>query len=72
MSGNVWEWVGSIYRPYPYDPNDGREDNNTNRIRSVRGGSWEDLDAGMRSALRLRSIPTDSLDDIGFRCARTQ
>jgi formylglycine-generating enzyme required for sulfatase activity len=73
MAGNVYEWVGSLYQPYPYNAEDGREDLDSKRGRVYRGGSWNDSDDVVRSANRADFGPTGySLDIIGFRCARSE
>jgi formylglycine-generating enzyme required for sulfatase activity len=72
MSGNVWEWVSSIYKPYPYDAADGREvdgSSDGNSARVLRGGSW--LQDFAWAAFRLRYFPNSRVDYLGFRCARS-
>ena len=54
MAGNVWEWVEDWY--------DGHED-----TRSLRGGSWSNLQDYMRCSYRSRFSPVYRLGDVGFR-----
>lgn len=71
MAGNVWEWVSSLYKSYPYSAIDGRENLNTNGARVLRGGSWLDSAYNVRSGVRPFGIPPiDNTLTIGFRCAR--
>jgi formylglycine-generating enzyme len=67
MAGNVWEWTGSLYRPYPYQSEDGRNLPDVKGARVVRGGSWHDSLRLARCAFRLRSGPDYFSDIIGFR-----
>jgi formylglycine-generating enzyme required for sulfatase activity len=54
MAGNVWEWTRSLYRDYPYDPADGRENSKAGVGRVVRGGSFRFDRRGVRCAVRGR------------------
>ncbi|MCI0554980.1 MAG: formylglycine-generating enzyme family protein, partial [Anaerolineae bacterium] len=69
MAGNVWEWVSSLYQPYPYDGTDGREDLTSSDSRALRGGSWGSYVDNVRSAVRYRFVPTVTDVNVGFRCA---
>ena len=74
MAGNVWEWVSSLYKPYPYDATDGRENldsSDTRVLRVTRGGSWNLNVDNVRSARRGRYEPTGAYYDFGFRCSRS-
>ncbi len=53
LSGNVSEWTSSLYRAYPYDPQDGREDPTVQEEYAVsRGGSWLSDPSQMRTTFR--------------------
>jgi toxoflavin biosynthesis protein ToxD len=54
MVGNVWEWTGTAYKPYPYRAEDGRERMSADDDHVVRGGSWWTSKEYCRVAARVR------------------
>lgn len=75
LSGNVWEWVSTIYDqkrfPYPYQEHDGREyDSDIISNRGLRGGSMYDTYFNFRTSYRRNYNPNGKDANIGFRCAR--
>jgi formylglycine-generating enzyme required for sulfatase activity len=67
MAGNVWEWTPSVYRDYPYDPEDGREDPKAGGPFALRGGSWLLNRRIARVSYRSRTHPVSFNGSIGFR-----
>ena len=73
MSGNVWEWVEDCGHPdYTGAPSDGSAwlKPGDCRLRMLRGGSWDDAMARVRSAIRYWEFADTRRDVIGFRVAR--
>ena len=73
MAGNNWEWVSSLYRPYPFNANDGREDLSAEGVRGTRGGGHDSGVAELTTTERGRNLsraPRAGHHNIGFRCAR--
>jgi formylglycine-generating enzyme required for sulfatase activity len=73
LSGNVVEWVSSLYEPYPYSATDGREvdgGSNSSDPRGMRGGGWGNYPYGTRAADRDWFYPDYANTIMGFRCAR--
>jgi formylglycine-generating enzyme required for sulfatase activity len=65
MSGNVWEWTHSLYKLYPYQANDGRENEKASGARVLRGGSFINLVRNARCVCRYGDDFLDS--NRGFR-----
>jgi formylglycine-generating enzyme required for sulfatase activity len=75
MAGNVWQWVSSAYRPYPYREDDGREDPASDTVRGTRGGGHDSTRSELRTTERGRKLsraPAAGHHNIGFRCARSR
>jgi toxoflavin biosynthesis protein ToxD len=66
MAGNVWEWTHSLFKSYPYEADDGREDENASGRHVQRGGSFIGTDQLARTAARYRGA-SGFLDFVGFR-----
>ncbi|MDA0245791.1 MAG: SUMF1/EgtB/PvdO family nonheme iron enzyme [Chloroflexi bacterium] len=67
LSGNVWEWTRSLYKPYPYVVGDGREDPDNRSTRVRRGGAWGYDRDDARVAYRGSYRPYDYLSYLGLR-----
>jgi formylglycine-generating enzyme required for sulfatase activity len=67
-AGNVWEWTSTLYRPYPYQADDGREDPSASGRRVMRGGSWGSAGRAARCGFRGNDFPDGFYSlDFGFR-----
>ncbi len=82
LAGNAYEWTSSLWGecsangarmdyPYPYDAQDGREDPTAppSVARIARGGSWDDVAIGARTASRVHSLPSAASHNMGLRIA---
>ena len=67
MAGNVWEWCQSLYKSYPYQAGDGREDLQADGRRVLRGGSVVGSQRSVRCAYRSWDLPGDWDGNVGFR-----
>ncbi|MFV1966729.1 MAG: SUMF1/EgtB/PvdO family nonheme iron enzyme, partial [Pirellulaceae bacterium] len=69
LHGNAAEWTRSLYRPYPYAEDDGRNDPAIAGERVVRGGSFYDRPYRCRSTFRLSYPAWAGVFNVGFRVA---
>ena len=65
MAGNAWEYTHSLWKDYPYNAEDGREDEKAVGERVVRGGAYNFMLTRTRTAARYPSNYT--YGEGGFR-----
>lgn len=72
LAGNVWEWVGSWYRPYPGTDYQNKDFGQYFRV--IRGGGGGighyALSVFFRGSARSYAPPHQPSNDVGFRCAK--
>ena len=70
MVGNISEWTLSQLKPYPYDGSDGRNNEEAETERVLRGGSWFQPALRARVTSRGMNDPFFVDNDVGFRCVQ--
>jgi formylglycine-generating enzyme required for sulfatase activity len=72
MLGGVWEWTGSVYRPYPLDGEEPVRDGEPDDVpRVLRGGSCREPLGEITCSVRRAEPPEARFEDAGFRIARS-
>ncbi|MBF8193836.1 ergothioneine biosynthesis protein EgtB [Nonomuraea sp. K274] len=76
MVGDVWEWTGSWFQPYPgfrsFPYKEYSEVFFGREYRVLRGGSWAADPAAVRTTFRNWDYPIRRQIFTGFRCARSE
>ena len=74
MHGNVWEWVqdcwNDSYKGAPKDGSAWMSGNCSSRV--IRGGSWDHVPRGLRSAYRGWDTRSNRYGNVGFRLAQDE
>ena len=71
MSGNVWELTRSPFQTYPYTTDNDRDNLSDDALWVMRGGSYADGPANIRTAVRGGVDPGVRNETIGFRLVLT-